>query len=59
MGVMTITYARTHLSELADRVQAGEEVAVTRHGKPVMVAVRPDDNHKEIEEIDIVYPDEL
>ena len=39
---MTITDARAHLPELADRVQTGEEVTLTRHGQPVMVLVRPD-----------------
>ena len=27
--------AKTQLSKLVDRVEAGEEIAVTRHGKPV------------------------
>jgi prevent-host-death family protein len=27
--------AKTHLSELLDRVQAGEEIVITRRGKPV------------------------
>ena len=38
---MTITEARAQLPELADRVQTGEEVTVTRHGQPVMVIVHP------------------
>jgi prevent-host-death family protein len=34
--------AKTHLSELLDRVEAGEEVTITRHGSPVaqLVPVR-------------------
>ena len=36
---MTITVgafeAKTHLSSLLDRVAAGEEVVITKHGKPV------------------------
>ena len=40
--MMTITDARACLPELADRVQTGEEVTVTRHGQPVMVLVHPD-----------------
>ena len=36
---MTITVgafeAKTHLSMLLDRVAAGEEVVITKHGKPV------------------------
>jgi prevent-host-death family protein len=27
--------AKTHLSELLDRVEAGEELVITRHGRPV------------------------
>ena len=27
--------AKTHLSALLDRVEAGEEVTITRHGRPV------------------------
>lgn len=27
--------AKTHLSELIDRVEAGEVIEITRHGKPV------------------------
>ncbi|MCK9250579.1 MAG: type II toxin-antitoxin system prevent-host-death family antitoxin [Solirubrobacteraceae bacterium] len=34
--------ARARLPELLDRVEAGEEVAISRHGKPVAVVVRPD-----------------
>jgi prevent-host-death family protein len=31
--------AKTHFSSLADRVCAGEEITVTRHGVPVMKLV--------------------
>lgn len=34
--------AKTHLSSLLDRVAAGEEVVITKHGKPVARLVRPD-----------------
>lgn len=27
--------AKTHLSALLDKVEAGEEIVITRHGKPV------------------------
>ena len=27
--------AKTHLSELLDRVERGEEIVITRHGRPV------------------------
>ena len=28
-------HAKTHLAELLDRVEAGERITITRHGKPV------------------------
>ena len=42
MSVRSATEARASLPELLDRVQAGEEVTITRHGRPVAVLVRPD-----------------
>lgn len=39
---MTVTEARAALPEVLDRVTAGEEVIITRHGRPVAVVVRPD-----------------
>jgi antitoxin (DNA-binding transcriptional repressor) of toxin-antitoxin stability system len=39
---MTVSEARATLPEILDRVLAGEEVTVTRHGKAVAVIVRPD-----------------
>lgn len=39
---MTVSEARAALSEILDRVLAGHEVTLTRHGKPVAVVVRPD-----------------
>jgi len=42
MTTMTISEARTALPELVDRVIAGEEITITRHGAPVAVVVRPD-----------------
>lgn len=43
-GVATISVseARATLPELLDRVLAGEEVTITRHGRPVGVLVHPD-----------------
>ena len=32
---VNIYAAKTHLSRLIDRVNAGEEVIITRHGRPV------------------------
>jgi prevent-host-death family protein len=42
MTTMPISDARAALPALLDRVEAGEEVTITRHGKPVAVLVRPD-----------------
>jgi prevent-host-death family protein len=39
---ITISEARAALPELLDRVAAGEEVTITRHGQAVAVLVRPD-----------------
>ncbi|MGH9171832.1 MAG: type II toxin-antitoxin system Phd/YefM family antitoxin [Acidimicrobiales bacterium] len=39
---MTVSEARAILPELLDRVDRGEEVTITRHGRPVAVVVRPD-----------------
>ena len=35
--------AKTHLSELLERVRRGERITITRHGQPVAVLVPPDD----------------
>jgi antitoxin (DNA-binding transcriptional repressor) of toxin-antitoxin stability system len=42
MATLTISQARASLPELVTRVQAGEEVIITRHGRAVAVLVRPD-----------------
>jgi prevent-host-death family protein len=34
--------AKTHLSQLLDRVAKGEEITITRHGKPVAILVPAD-----------------
>lgn len=39
---MTVTQARSALAQVLDRVLAGEEVTITRRGRPVAVVVRPD-----------------
>lgn len=39
---VTVSEARSSLPRLLDRVLGGEEVTITRHGKPVAVVVRPD-----------------
>lgn len=42
MASMTVSEARAGLPRILDRVLAGDEVTITRHGKPVAVLVRPD-----------------
>jgi prevent-host-death family protein len=42
MSTMSVSEARAALPELLDRVLAGEEVTITRHGQAVAVVVRPD-----------------
>jgi len=39
---VSVSEARAALPEIVERVLAGEEVTLTRHGKPVAVVVRPD-----------------
>ena len=39
---MTVSEARAALPELLSRVEDGEEVTITRHGRPVAVLIRPD-----------------
>ena len=42
MSTMTVSQARAALPEVLDRVEKGEEITITRHGRPVVVVVRPD-----------------
>ena len=42
MVTMSVSEARAVLPEILDRISAGEEVTLTRHGQPVAVIVRPD-----------------
>jgi len=39
---MTVSEARAALPEIVERVRAGEEITLTRHGEPVAVVVGPD-----------------
>ncbi len=39
MGQITATDARAALPDLLDRVEGGEEITITRHGRPVAVVV--------------------
>jgi len=42
--------AKTKLAELLDKVEAGETVTITRHGKPVaqLVPVKPDNEQERL-----------
>jgi prevent-host-death family protein len=42
MTSITVSEARAQLPELLSRVDDGEEITITRHGRPVAVLVRPD-----------------
>jgi antitoxin (DNA-binding transcriptional repressor) of toxin-antitoxin stability system len=42
MAVMTMSEARAALPEVLNRVADGEEITITRHGRPAAVVVRPD-----------------
>jgi prevent-host-death family protein len=42
MVMITASEARAALPDLLSRVEGGEEVTITRHGRPVAVLVRPD-----------------
>jgi antitoxin (DNA-binding transcriptional repressor) of toxin-antitoxin stability system len=41
-NTVTVSEARATLPMLLERVQAGEEITLTRHGQAVAVIVRPD-----------------
>jgi prevent-host-death family protein len=41
-NTMTVSKARASLPQILDRVLAGEEVTITRHGQAVAIVVRPD-----------------
>ncbi|HTN99093.1 MAG TPA: type II toxin-antitoxin system Phd/YefM family antitoxin, partial [Microthrixaceae bacterium] len=42
MTTISVSEARAALPDILDRVIAGEEVTITRHGKEVAILVRPD-----------------
>ena len=45
MTSMTVSEARAALPELLTRVEGGEEVTITRHGRPVAVLISPGSLH--------------
>lgn len=42
MSTMSVSEARACLPQILDRVLAGDEVTITRHGEEVAVVLRPD-----------------
>jgi prevent-host-death family protein len=42
MVTLTVSEARAGLPDLLTRVEEGEEITITRHGRAVAVLVRPD-----------------
>ena len=38
---LTVTDARAALPAILDQVEAGDEVTITRHGRPIAVVVQP------------------
>lgn len=42
MSTYTVSEARAHLPELLDRVAQGEEITVTRHGRPAVILIHPE-----------------
>lgn len=47
MDTVNIHYAKTQLSRLLERVEAGEEIVIARHGKPVAKLVPFASQHRE------------
>lgn len=39
---LSVSEARATLPEILDRVERGEEITITRHGRPAAVLLRPD-----------------
>lgn len=42
MTQLSVSEARANLPEVLDRVERGEEITITRHGRPAAVLLRPD-----------------
>ena len=49
MGNVSLAYAKAHLSELVDRVQAGDTIVITRRGKTVARLVAADSPRRRID----------
>ena len=40
--MISVSDARATLPQILDRVERGEEIIISRHGKPVAVVIQPD-----------------
>lgn len=49
MSAVTVADAKAHLSELVDRVEAGDSIDITRKGKPVARLTAPTTARKRID----------
>ena len=49
MDIITLAEAKAHLSELVDRVEAGDSIDITRRGKPVARLTAPERPRKQID----------
>ena len=49
MDAINLADAKAHLSELVDRVEAGDSVEITRRGKPVALLTAPARPRKRID----------
>ena len=49
MGATPLAEASAHLSELVDRVEAGDSIDITRRGKPVARLTAPERPRKSID----------
>lgn len=53
MGTIGAFEAKTHLSQILDKVAAGKEFVITKHGKPVarLVPVRENADQPDLDEV--------
>ena len=53
MQIVGAFKAKTHLSQLLDRVEAGEKIMITRHGEPVamLVPAKPAPHQEQIRQL--------
>jgi prevent-host-death family protein len=49
MDTITLAEAKAHLSELVDRIEAGDSIDITRRGKPVARLTPPERPRKRID----------